>query len=125
MTTELGAIVEDAVEAYNEQDFDRYQELFVEDLYFCHHNRGFEFRDRGAFIEALEGFAADLVPDRRLGAATRMTCNGNVVVREQTWSGTAKSEFPGIAAEGESFSFDFCTVYIFDGDRVAEYHEYG
>ena len=122
---DLTAVIERAVEAYNAQDWDRYQQFFVEDLRFCHHNRGFAFDTRAELIDTLKVFAADLIPDRRLGPATRLVRNGNVVVREQPWSGTAAADVPGIAAEGESFTLDLCTVYVFDGDRVREYHDYG
>lgn len=125
MSSDLAAVVEKAIEAYNAQDFDAYQEFFVEDLRFCHHNRGFEFADRAAFVDTLKMFAKDLVPDRLLGPAVRVTQNGNVVVREQAWNATAVADIPGIASAGETFSLDLCSVFVFDGDRVCEYHDYG
>ena len=123
---DLIAVVEKAIEAYNAQDFDSYQEFFAPDLRFVHHNRGFGFTDRDAFIETLKGFASDLIPDRRLHPATRIFQSGDLVVREQKWGGTAIADVPGIAAKGEAFTLDFCTVYRFGpGDKVVEYHEYG
>ena len=47
-----------------------------------------------------------------------------MLVREQTWGGTAVADLPGVAGAGETFTYDFCTVYVFDGERVREYHEY-
>ncbi len=122
---DLVGIVERTIEAYNTKNFGKYALSFSEDLYFCHHNRGFEFSDRATFLAAVRVFASDLVPNRTLGPATRTSAAGNVVVREQVWSGKAVADFPGIANAGEDFAFDFCTVYVFDGDRIAEYHEYG
>lgn len=123
---DLTAVVEKAIEAYNAQDFDSYQEFFVPDLRFVHHNRGFEMSDRDTFIQTLKGFAADLIPDRRLHPATRLFQSGDLVVREQRWGGTAIADVPGIASKGETFTLEFCTVYRFGADdRVVEYHEYG
>ena len=125
MSSDLTAIIEKAVEAYNEQDFDAYQEFFASDLRFVHHNRGFAFTDRDTFIKTLRMFAADLIPNRRLHPATRIFQSGSVVVREQEWGGTAISDVPGIASKGESFTLEFSTVYVFEADKVVEYHEYG
>jgi ketosteroid isomerase-like protein len=122
---DLTAVVERAVEAYNAADFDTYERYFTEDLHFCHHNRGFEFHGRKPFIDTLRTFAAELIPNRAFGAATRLVQAGNVVVREQSWGGTAIADVPGIAEQGQTFSLDLCTVYVFDGDRVSEYHDYG
>lgn len=122
---DLTALIEEAVAAYNAQDFDRYEQYFVEDLRFCHHNRGFAFDERAPLIDTLRTFAADLIPDRRLGPATRLTQAGNVVVREQQWGGTAIADVPGMAAKGETITLDLCSVFVFDGDRVSEYHDYG
>jgi hypothetical protein len=75
----LTALIKKAVEAYKAQDFDRYERYFVPDLRFCHHNRRFAFDERVPLIETLRMFAADLIPDRRLGPATRLLQAGNVV----------------------------------------------
>jgi hypothetical protein len=122
---DLAALVEEAVDAYNAKDFDRYEKYFAEDLRFCHHNRGFGFDDRAALLETLRTFANDLMPDRRMGAATRLVQAGNVVVREQPWGGTTAVDVPGIADKGETVAWDLCSVYVFDGDKVSEYHDYG
>jgi hypothetical protein len=123
---DLTAVIEKAIESYNAQDWDSYQEFFVPDLQFVHHNRGFEMTDRDTFIQTLKGFASDLIPDRRLHPATRLFQSGDLVVREQQWGGTAIADVPGIAAKGETFTYDFCTVYRFGADhKVVEYHEYG
>jgi len=123
---DLIAVVEQAIEAYNAQDFDSYQEFFAPDLRFVHHNRGFGFTDRVTFIETLKGFASDLIPDRKLHPATRIFQAGDLVVREQEWGGTAIADVPGIAVKGETFTLEFCTVYRFGPDAgVVQYDEYG
>lgn len=123
--TDRVATVERLVDAYNTKNWGRYALFFREDLRFCHHNRGFEFSDRATFLAAMRVFANDLVPNRTLGPAVRCVQAGDVVVREQVWSGKAIADFPGIGAAGEDVRLEICSVYVFDGDLIAQYHEYG
>lgn len=123
--TDRVAIVERAIDAYNAKNWGRYALFFREDLRYCHHNRGFEFSDRATFLAAMRVFASDLAPNRALGPGVRCVQSGDVVVREQVWSGKAIADFPGIAVAGEDFRLEVCTVFVFDGDLIAEYHEYG
>jgi hypothetical protein len=119
------AIVERVIDAYNAKNWGRYALFFREDLRYRHHNRGFEFSDRATFLAAMRVFAGDLVPNRTFGPAVRCVQSGEVVVREQVWSGKAIADFPGIASAGEEVRLEMCAVFVFDGDLVAEYHEYG
>lgn len=123
--TDRIAIVERMVGAYNDKNWGRYALFFREDMRFVHHNRGFEFTDRPTFLAAMRVFAGDLVPNRALGPAIRSVQAGDVVVREQRWTGKAVADFPGIASAGEDVALDLCSVYVFDGDLIAEYHDYG
>ncbi|MGE0861905.1 MAG: nuclear transport factor 2 family protein [Gammaproteobacteria bacterium] len=121
----LLALTEELVAAYNAKDFARLANLLSPNLRFCHHNRGFAFDTRDELIDILRRFASDIVPDRKLGPAVRAIVSGNTVLREQTWSGTARGDIPGMAKAGESFSIDIATVLVFKGEVVAEYHDYG
>ncbi|MGE0485522.1 MAG: nuclear transport factor 2 family protein [Gammaproteobacteria bacterium] len=121
----LSAIVEDLVATYNARDFPRLRAFFADDFHFCHHNRGFSLDDADAFVALLEQFARDIVPDRRFGPRTRIVEAGNVVVREQPWGGLVQQDIPGMARAGERLQLDLCTVFVFSGDKVAEYHDYG
>lgn len=118
-------LTEELVAAYNARDFARLAGMLSPNLKFCHHNRGFAFDSRDDFIDVLRQFAGDIVPDRRLGPALRCVASGNVVLREQTWGGTARADIPGMARAGERFSIDLATVLVFKGEVVAEYHDYG
>lgn len=122
---DLTAVIEQVVAAYNAKDFDTYQGFFKDDLTFCHHNRGFEFDNAQGLVDVLKVFASSLMPDRHMGEATRLVQAGNVVVRQQPWGGTAQEDIPGIGAKGEQVKLDLCSVYVFDGDKIAEYHDYG
>jgi limonene-1,2-epoxide hydrolase len=124
-TPRLIAIVDAMVEAYNAKDFERFREHLSPMFYFRHHNRDFECHDRDQFIAILRQFASEFVPDRKFGPPHRVVGAGNVVVREQAWGGCARVDIPGMAKAGEVLSLDLCTVYVFDGERVAEYHDYG
>ena len=105
------ALVEQVVEAYNAQDFPRYEAFFAEDIRFCYHNHSVELEGRKQLVEMLRKAAADVMPDRRLGAPTRITQAGDVVVREQPFVGTATGDLPGLAANGASIAVDICSVY--------------
>lgn len=87
--TQGRAVVERLVSAYNHKDFDTLEALLAPNLDFAHFNRGFEFNDRGKILEVIRHFAAELVPDRRMEEAVRVTVSGNIVVREAYYSGTA------------------------------------
>lgn len=121
----LAAVVEQAIEAYNAKDFERYESFFAEDLHFCHHNRGHELHDRQSLVDTLRTFATSLIPDRQLGPAKHLVQEGNVVIRQQTWTGTAAVDVAGMAAAGETVSLDLCSVFVFDGEVIAEYHDFG
>lgn len=129
MTTErpadLTSLIEQVIEAYNAQDYERYAKYFAHDLYFCYHNHGIEFTERQQLVDALRKWATDLVPDRRLGEPTRVLATGNVVIREQAWSGTAIADVPGVAQKDASVSVDLCSIYVFDGELISQWHDYG
>ncbi len=121
----LTALVDEIVAAYNAKDFDRLAGHLDPNLVFCHHNRGFAHTSRDEFIATLRQFATEIMPDRRFGAATRVVAAGNTVIREQTWSGHARFDIPGMARAGELLQLDLCSVYVFNGELVSEYHDYG
>lgn len=113
------------VQAYNDKDFVRLRELLAPDFYFQHHNRGFEITDPDEFVATLKQFASELIPDRAFGEPSRITSVGNTVVVEQTWSATARVDIPGMGNAGERISLDLCSVFVFDGDQITAYHDYG
>jgi predicted ester cyclase len=124
-TGPLSAIVEALIDAYNTQDFARLRGFFVDDLHFCHHNRGFTLDNADEFVSLLEHFAREIVPDRRFGPRVRILESGDTVVREQSWGGLVQQGIPGMAQAGDHLQLDLCSVFIFSGDKVAEYHDYG
>lgn len=124
-TDRLQALAGKFVTAYNDKDFERLRELLAPKFYFEHHNRNFQFSNADEFVATLKQFASELMTDRAFGKATRISSSGNTVVIEQPWSGTPSVDIPGMAAAGERLSLDLCSVFIFEGELVAEYHDYG
>jgi len=121
----LSAIIDDMVNAYNEKDFERLRGFLAPQFYFCHHNRTFEHNDADDFIETLKTFASNLVPDRKLSEPESVIESGNTVVRTHTWGGLATTDIPGIGADGELIEIQLCSIYVFEGNLVTEYHDYG
>ena len=121
----LESLAAEFVQAYNAKDFDRLRGLLSPTFYFQHHNRGFEITDPDEFVAILQQFASELIPDRAFGQPSRVSCAGNTVVVEQPWSATAKVDIPGMGSAGERISLDLCSVFIFDDDKIAAYHDYG
>jgi len=122
---QLSAVVERAVNAYNAKDFEKYEQCFTDNVCFRHHNRGYEITGRRQLVDFLTTTANDIFPDRQMGPATRLLEAGNTVVREQVWTGTPTVDVEGIGAQGHPATLEICSIYVFDGDRISEYHDYG
>lgn len=123
--TRLESLAAEFVHAYNAKDFKRMRGLLAPTFYFQHHNRGFEITDPDEFIATLKQFATEFIPDRAFGTPTRVSSAGNTVVVEQPWGATANVDIPGMGNAGERISLDLCSVFVFDSERIAAYHDYG
>ena len=123
--TRLESLAAQFVQAYNSKDFERLRGLLSPTFYFQHHNRDYEIKDPDEFVATLKQFASEFIPDRAFGRPSRVTCAGNTVVVEQPWTATAKVDIPGMGSAGERISLDLCSVFVFDGDEIAAYHDYG
>ncbi|MGH9281806.1 MAG: nuclear transport factor 2 family protein [Acidimicrobiales bacterium] len=123
-TSNVTAVVDEFVDAYNAQDFVRLQDVFSEDVYVIHHNRGVEAKSKQELFGLFEAFGAAF-PDRRFHNQRRRLVDGDTVVVEHTWEGTAAADVPGFAAAGDVARLDLCTVITIRHGRVVEYHDYG
>jgi hypothetical protein len=124
--TDLLAATEALIKAYNDLDYDAYERLLAPDLKFFHHNQGHAFTKREELVAMVRTFAEEYLPDRKLGDAIRVTAIGNVVYREQVWTGTAAVDIPGFGNKGDKLEQQLCTVLIFDDNGIiVEYHDYG
>jgi limonene-1,2-epoxide hydrolase len=118
-------IVSSFCAAYNEQDFDAMLEFLATDLDFAHFNRGFSFTSSTELVGTLKTFATEYIPDRRLGDPIRTAVAGNVVYREQIWSGTLIADLPGFGSAGDKISDRLCSVFTVDDGKIVEYIDYG
>jgi hypothetical protein len=123
--TDPAAVVERYVEAYNAQDWAALEEVFAPDLHFEHVGRGFAFDSSADLIATLKTFAADYLPDRAFGEATRRTVDGDTVVREHLWSGTLATDLEGFGKKGDAIADRLCAVFTVAGGRIVEYLDYG
>ncbi|WP_162186105.1 AMP-binding protein [Amycolatopsis jejuensis] len=120
------ATVERAVEAYNSCDFETYAGLLTEDVLFVHHNRTPEYRGRDEVITMLKEAASSMFASREFLPATRVDQTGDFVYRRQGWTGTVAADVPGASmSKGDQVSMDLCSVYVFRGSLIAEFHDYG
>lgn len=122
--SDMTAVVDAVVEAYNAKDFDRLEGLFAEDVHVTHHNRGIEATNRKELFGLFEAFGKAF-PDRRFHNRRRVHVDGDIVIVEHTWAGTAAADVPGFAGAGETFTMDLCTVLTIRDGQVDEYHDYG
>jgi limonene-1,2-epoxide hydrolase len=118
-------VVERFIVAYNAQDFDSLQRCLHTTLDFRHYNRGFSFTTATELVATLRTFAAEYLPDRKLGPAVRRNSVNDVVYREQHWTGTLTTDLPGFGAAGDSIDQRLCSVFIVRDGKIAEYYDYG
>ncbi|MGH9156434.1 MAG: ester cyclase [Acidimicrobiales bacterium] len=123
-TSDPRVVVDSIVEAYNAKDFARLEGLFAEDVHVVHHNRGVEAANRKELFGLFDAFGAAF-PDRQFSNRRAVNIDGETVVVQHTWGGTAAGDVPGFAAAGEKVSLDLCTVLRVQGGVVVEYHDYG
>lgn len=122
-TTEI-AVVEKFAAAYNDGDMEGLLALCAEDLTVIHHNRGIEVHGREGLRGLLESFAGAF-PDKRFLEPTFVLAQGETVVVEHTWTGTAQADVPGFAAAGEVAKMDLSTRYTIRDGLIVEYHDFG
>ncbi len=118
-------VVERWVSAYNAQDFEAMEACLAAEVNFQHFNRGFSFQGSTELISTLRTFATAYLPDRRLGPALRTVTSGNVVVREQLWTGTLAVDLDGFGSAGDAVSQRLCTVFTVENGLITEYYDYG
>ncbi|MDQ0382955.1 nuclear transport factor 2 family protein [Amycolatopsis thermophila] len=117
-------VAERFVEAYNSGDRDRLLALCAEDIRVVHHNRGVDLSDKNAFGDIVKGFEAAF-PDKHFEDRRARHTDGDSVVIEHTWVGTAQADVPGFATAGEVARIDLCSRYTVRDGLVVEYHDYG
>lgn len=125
MSDQPAAVVERWIDSYNKLDFEAMEACLAPELDFAHYNRGFAFGSASELIATLRTFADEYLPDRNLGEALRVTVSGDVVVREQMWTGTLAVDLPGFGSAGDTVNERLCAVYTVRDGRIVEYYDYG
>lgn len=120
------AAADKLIATYNAKDFDTLETLIAPDLDFAHYNRDFAFDNRDGLFEVLKQFGEALIPDRKFEEPERVTAEGNVVVREGYYTGTAQVDLPGFGNAGDAINLKFCTVLRFNDDGIlVEWKDHG
>lgn len=125
MSESAAEVVERYIEAYNALDFAGMEKLLSPTLDFQHYNRGFAFTSGAELVATLRTFAADYLPDRKLGPAHRLNVVGDVVYREQQWAGTLAVDLPGFGSKGDVIDDRLITVFTVRDGIITEYYDYG
>ena len=116
--------VEKFLTAYNAGDNEGVLACCHDDVLIIHHNRGVRIEGKQAFRETLNIFK-NLIPDKKFGDRRALFTDGNNVIVEHTWGGTATTDIPDFAKQGETLSLELTTRYTVDDGLIAEYHDYG
>lgn len=117
-------VVDQFADAYNSGADDKLLSLCSEDILVVHHNRDITVNGKDAFGALLATFK-EAFPDKHFENRRGRYVDGDKVIVEHTWTGTAAADVPGWARQGEVARLDLCTVYTVRDGLVVEYHDYG
>lgn len=112
------------VAAYNAGDDEAMLSFCSDDIYVTHHNRGVVVDGKDGFGRLLSGFKAAF-PDKQFVDRRAVYVEGEHVLIEHTWTGTAEVDVPGFAQNGEKAELDLCTRYTVRDGLIVAYHDYG
>lgn len=124
MSDDPRTVVTAFIDAYNAGDDEAMLALCSETVQVIHHNRGVVVDGREAFGALLGGFKGAF-PDKHFTDRRGMYRDGDTVLVEHTWTGTAVADVPGFATSGEVARLDLCTRYTIADGQIVEYHDYG
>ncbi|GGU99872.1 hypothetical protein GCM10010211_79080 [Streptomyces albospinus] len=93
------------VDAYNDQDFDRFGALCTDDVAYTVRAYQLVFHGRDAFVGHIQEYAA-AVPDRR------------------DFAGTSSGAVPDLPPAGEPVTPSFCTVLQLRAGKIASQDDY-
>lgn len=123
--SDVAALSNEVIAAYNAKDFGRMAELMAPDIDFAHFNRNFVLASRDALLDVLRGFSENFVPDRHFEDAEMISVVGDTVIRQAWYVGTASVDLPGFGNAGEAFRLKFCSFMRFSGGLLVEWKDFG
>lgn len=118
------SVVERFGALYNAGDVEGMLALCADDITVIHHNRDIEVHGKDQLKGLFESFA-QAFPDKRFLEATSVVSEGESVVVEHTWTGTAAADVPGFADAGGVAKMDLSTRYTVRDGVIVEYHDFG
>ncbi|MDO8617012.1 MAG: ester cyclase [Dehalococcoidia bacterium] len=114
------------VEAFNANDWARYDELMAKNGVYNEVGTGHQLRGTGEIVTALKGWK-QAMPDAK-GTVTSAVASGNRATLEVTWKGTQTGPFASeagtIPPSGKSQTTPSAFLFDFDGDKIAEGRHY-
>ncbi|MGV4930019.1 ester cyclase [Streptomyces sp. BHT-5-2] len=110
------------VDAYNDQDFDRFGALYTDDVAYTVGAYQIAFNGRDAFVGHIQEYAA-AVPDRKL-SIKRIIADGDVIALETDFAGTSSGAVPALPPAGERVTASFCTVLQLREGKIASQDDY-
>ena len=115
-----------AVSAFNDSDWDKYEELFTADCLYDEVGTARRLQSLDSIIPALKGWKAAM-PDVK-GTVTNAVATGNTVTLEVSWTGTHTGPLQGpsgtVPATGKQQTTRSGWVLEFDGGKVKESRHY-
>ncbi|MEV4439901.1 nuclear transport factor 2 family protein [Streptomyces sp. NPDC049577] len=115
-------LVHEWANAYNDQDFDRFGELYTDDTAYECGPFGLAFTGRDAFVRHLREYAG-AVPDRKF-TIERVIADGDAIAVEFGFAGTSAGVHPGLPPAGEPVTARFCSVLQLREGRIASQTDY-
>jgi steroid delta-isomerase-like uncharacterized protein len=115
-------LVQEWVDAYNDQDFDRFGALFTADVAYACGAFQLAFSGRDAWIHHVQEYAG-AVPDRRL-TLKQVIADGDTIAIEYGFGGTSSGAHPALPPAGQPVTVGFCTVLQLRGDQIAAQTDY-
>ncbi|MFI1972462.1 hypothetical protein BLA24_33400 [Streptomyces cinnamoneus] len=108
--------------AYNDQDFHRFGELYTDDTTYECGPFGLAFTGRDPFVRHLREYAG-AVPDRKF-TIERVIADGDAIAVEFGFGGTSAGVHPGLPPAGEPVTARFCSVLQLREGRIASQTDY-
>jgi steroid delta-isomerase-like uncharacterized protein len=123
---DLTQAARDAVSAFNNNDWGKYQELFTSDCLYDEVGTSRRLEGLDAIVQALKGWK-EAMPDVK-GTVTNAVSTGNTVTLEVTWQGTHTGPLQGpsgtVPATGKQQTTRASWVLDFEGGKVKASRHY-
>ncbi|MFD7236404.1 ester cyclase [Streptomyces syringium] len=120
--TDINELVHEWVDAYNNQDFNRFGAVFTDDVVYTCGAFGLAFTGRDAFVDHIREYAG-AVPDRTL-TLKRVIAEGDAVAIETDFAGTSSGANPALPPAGQPINVSFCIILQLRGGRIASQTDY-